>query len=65
MSTLMIYKKTGGHMYQLAFREFSFATTFSEKEQTKNITTTNCIALAVRWSVKKFYAPNFPKSSRE
>ena len=52
-------------MYQLVFREFPFTTTCAEKEQTRNITTTNCIALAVRWSLKKFYAPNFPKGGRE
>ena len=43
--------------------EFPFAATCSEKEQTEKfpfIATNNWVALAVRWSVKYFFAPNFP-----
>ena len=37
LSILIICKQTDGYIYQVAFREFPFAITCSEKEQTRRI----------------------------
>ena len=64
MPTLMICKQTGGYINQVVSGEFHFAATFPEKNRPEKfpfIATNSWIILAVRWSVKYFFAPNSPE----
>ena len=64
MSIFMICKETSGYIYQIVSGGLPFAATCLENlyrpETFPFIATNNWTVLAVRWSVKYFFAPNSP-----
>ena len=63
MSILMLCKYTGGYIYQVVLGN-SLSLRLTQKKNTQEkfpfTSTHNWILVAVRWSVKYFFAPNSP-----